>query len=64
MTMNRTARMVVSFDRNVAAPRPPKTVWLDLRKSGSEISAPFPLCKRDDQDQPEGDHEHGRQRVR
>ena len=44
VTMNSTARAVVSFDRNVAAPRPPKTVWLEPPPKTAPMSAPLPVC--------------------
>ena len=45
VSMKRMARALVIFDRNVAAPRPPKTVWLDPPPKAAPMSAPLPDCK-------------------
>jgi len=43
VTKKRTAAPTVTLLKNVAAPRPPKTVWLDPPKA-APMSAPFPDC--------------------
>jgi len=45
VTKKRTAAPTVTLLKKVAAPRPPKTVWLDPPKA-APISAPFPDCNR------------------
>jgi hypothetical protein len=45
VTMNTTAEIVVSFERKVAAPRLPNSVWLEPPKA-APISAPLLLCIR------------------
>jgi len=45
VTKKRTAAPTVTLLKKVAAPRPPKTVWLDPPKA-APMSAPFPDCNR------------------
>ncbi len=45
VTIKTTAEIVVSLERNVAAPRLPKSVWLEPPKA-APISAPLLLCIR------------------
>jgi len=46
VTMNRMARVVVIFDRKVAAPRGPKVDWEPYPPNAPARSALFPLCNR------------------
>ena len=45
VSIKTTAAIVVSLLKKVAAPRAPKSVWLDPPKAAPS-SAPFPLCTR------------------
>jgi hypothetical protein len=44
VSMNTMAHHVVAFDRNVAAPRGPKAVWLPAPPNAPARSAALPLC--------------------
>jgi len=44
VTMNRTAEMVVAFDKRVAEPRGPNAVWEPMPPNAPARSAAFPLC--------------------
>lgn len=46
VSINRIAAIVVAFDRIVAVPRGPNTVWDPMPPNAPAKSAAFPLCSR------------------